>query len=138
MEADLLTSWTDNNPNYWLVAIASLIVKKLIKVILFCMNIHLICKNTPQFSQFGTQLVFLSKYEEFQSFIRNFDITFAPFNYLTISSIFRGFTIPKCFLYIYSRILSLRLRTSVLEKQQTLLSLRLKASPITSVKIICV
>ena len=138
MEADLLTSRTDNNPNCWLVAIASLIVKKLIKVILFCMNIHLICKNTPQFSQFGTQLVFLSKYEEFQSFIRNFDITFAPFNYLTIGSIFRGFTITECFLYLYSIIMSLVLRSSVLEKRWTLLSLKLEASPTTSVRsVVC-
>ena len=32
IEADLLTSWSGNNPNYWLVVTASLIVQKLIKV----------------------------------------------------------------------------------------------------------
>ena len=32
IEADLLTSSSGNNTNYWLVAIASLIIEKLIKV----------------------------------------------------------------------------------------------------------
>ena len=32
IEADLLTSWSGNNPNYWLVVTASLIVQILIKV----------------------------------------------------------------------------------------------------------
>ena len=67
IEADLLTSSSGNNTNYWLVAIASLIVKNYLTILL-CMNIvwtfppHLICKNTPQFSQVCALLV--RKYEQ--------------------------------------------------------------------------
>ena len=54
IEADLLTSWSGNNPNYWLVVTASLIVQKLIKVMnvisTYCVhNVtlppHSICKK---------------------------------------------------------------------------------------------
>ena len=65
------------------------------------------------------------------SFIKSFDILFAPYNYLTIGTIFKRFFIPEDFLYQFSKILSLELRTSLPEK--TLNTIIFEASPTTSV-----
>ena len=58
------------------------------------------------------------------SFIKSFDILFAPYNYLTIGTIFKRFFFPEVFLYQFSKILSLEFRASLPEKHWTLLSLK--------------
>ena len=71
------------------------------------------------------------------SFIRSLDITFAQFNYLTRDTIFRSFVIPEGFLYLYSKILLLNLRTSFLIKRWTLISLNLKHHLLHLLEYLC-
>ena len=116
----MVSSWSGNNTNYWLVAIASLIVQNLSKVmnIMWTFPPHLICKIHHNFRKLVLYL--LVNMNQFH--YRRFNITFAPFNYLINGTIFRAVSFQKVF-FTYIPILSLELRTSFHEKQWTLLYL---------------
>ena len=85
---DMVSSWSGNNTNNWLVPIASLIVQNLIKVmnIMWTFPPHLICKIHHNFRKLVLYLLVNIK----QFHYRSFNITLAPFNYLINGTIFRA------------------------------------------------